>query len=42
MILPLEGGVLCDQEKDVFTLNDDGSLSGPPNGMLARLTKKKS
>lgn len=28
----------CQGEKDVFTVNDDGSLSGPP----ARLTKKKA
>jgi hypothetical protein len=32
----------CEGEKDVFTLDDDGSLRGPPNGMLARLTKKKA
>lgn len=32
----------CENEKDVFTINDDGSLSGPPGGMLARLTKKKT
>ena len=31
----------CEGDKTVFTLNDDGSLSGPPNGFLARLTKKK-
>jgi hypothetical protein len=32
----------CQGDKDVFIVNDDGSLSGPPNGMLAHLTKKKA
>ncbi len=32
----------CERDKTDFTLNDDGSLSGPPNGMLGRLTKKKA
>ena len=31
----------CEGDRTVFTLNDDGSLSGPPNGFLARLTRKK-
>jgi hypothetical protein len=31
----------CEGDKTVFTVNDDGSLSGPPTGFLARLTKKK-
>jgi hypothetical protein len=30
------------KEKDAFTINDDGSLSGPPGGMVPRLTKKKA
>ena len=25
-----------------LTINDDGSLSGPPEGMLGKLTKKQS
>jgi hypothetical protein len=31
----------CEGDKTIFTLNDDGSLSGPPSGFLARLTRKK-
>jgi hypothetical protein len=31
----------CEGDKTVFTVNDDGSLSGPPSGFLARLTKKR-
>jgi hypothetical protein len=32
----------CENEKLELTLNDDGSLAGPPNGFAARLTKKKT
>ena len=32
----------CENEKIEFTLNEDGSLSGPPEGFAARLTKKKT
>lgn len=35
LILTLE------DEKMVFTINDDGSLSGPPGSYLSRLTKRK-
>jgi hypothetical protein len=31
----------CEGVKETLTVNDDGSLSGPPNGLLTRLTKKK-
>jgi hypothetical protein len=31
----------CEGDKTVFTMNNDGSLGGPPNGFLARLTKKE-
>jgi len=31
----------CEGDKTVFTVNDDESLTGPPSGFLARLTKKK-
>ncbi|HXN22541.1 MAG TPA: hypothetical protein VOA41_07340 [Candidatus Dormibacteraeota bacterium] len=33
--------LLCEGDKTVFTVEDDGALSGPPDGMLTRLTKKK-
>jgi hypothetical protein len=33
--LTCEGG-----EPAALTINDDGSLSGPPDGMLAKLTKQ--
>jgi hypothetical protein len=33
--LTCEGG-----EPATLTINDDGSLSGPPDGMLAKLTKQ--
>ena len=31
----------CEGDKTTFTVDDDGALIGPPNGMLGRLTKKK-
>jgi hypothetical protein len=31
----------CVGDKTVFTVDDDGDLNGPPDGMLTRLTKKK-
>jgi hypothetical protein len=31
----------CEGQPAVLTINDDGSLSGPPDGMLGRLTKKQ-
>ena len=31
----------CQEDKTVFTVGDDGALSGPPEGMMARLTKVK-
>src|SRR5216683_866625 len=31
----------CVGDKTVFTVEDDGALSGPPDGLLTRLTKKK-
>jgi hypothetical protein len=31
----------CEGDKTVFTVDDDGSLNGPPGGFLTRLTKKK-
>ena len=31
----------CEGDKTVFTVEDDGALSGPPNGFLTRLTKVK-
>ena len=31
----------CEGEKTDFTIDDDGALIGPPDGMLARLTKEK-
>ena len=33
--------MICVGDKTVFTVEDDGALSGPPDGMLTRLTKKK-
>ena len=32
----------CQADKTVFTVADDGSLVGPPGGMIDRLTKKKA
>jgi len=31
----------CESDTTDFTLEDDGALSGPPNGMMARLTPLK-
>jgi hypothetical protein len=33
--------LVCERDKTVFTVEDDGALSGPPDGLLTRLTKKK-
>jgi hypothetical protein len=33
--------LICNGDKSVFTVDDDGALNGPPNGFLSRLTKKK-
>jgi hypothetical protein len=33
--------LVCEGDKTVFTVDDDGALNGPPGGMLGRLTKKK-
>lgn len=33
--------MVCVGDTTVFTIEDDGALSGPPDGMLTRLTKKK-
>lgn len=33
--------LVCDGDTTVFTVEDDGALSGPPNGFLARLTPMK-
>jgi hypothetical protein len=32
--------MICVGDKTVFTVEDDGALSGPPDGLLTRLTKK--
>lgn len=32
----------CESEKLELTVNDDGSLAGPPDGFASRLTKKKA
>jgi hypothetical protein len=34
--------VTCEGDKFDLTVNDDGSLAGPPNGMISRMTKKKT
>ena len=31
----------CEGQPAVLTINDDGSLTGPPGGMMGRLTKKQ-
>ena len=31
----------CEGDKTEFTVDDDGALIGPPDGMLARLTREK-
>jgi hypothetical protein len=33
--------LVCEGDKTVFTVDDDGALNGPQGGMLERLTKKK-
>ena len=33
--------VACEGDKTDFAIADDGALIGPPDGMLARLTKEK-
>ena len=33
--------LICVGDKTVFSVEDDGALSGPPDGFLTRLTKKK-
>jgi hypothetical protein len=33
--------MVCVGDTTVFTVEGDGALSGPPDGMLTRLTKKK-
>jgi hypothetical protein len=33
--------LVCEGDKTVFAVDDDGALNGPPGGMLGRLTKKK-
>jgi hypothetical protein len=33
--------LICNGDKTVFTVEDDGALSGPPDGFMGRLTKKK-
>jgi hypothetical protein len=33
--------LICNGDKTIFTVDDDGALNGPPNGFLSRLTKKK-
>lgn len=35
-------GLTCEGDKTDFTIADDGALHGPPQGMLGRLTKKKT
>ena len=31
----------CPEDKTVFAVGDDGALSGPPDGLLTRLTRQK-
>jgi hypothetical protein len=31
----------CEGDKTDFTIDDDGALIGPPDGLLARLTQEK-
>jgi hypothetical protein len=33
--------LICEGDTENLTVNSDGSLSGPPDGMLARLTRTK-
>jgi hypothetical protein len=34
--------VTCEGTQIDFTVNDDGSISGPPDGLVGRMTKKSS
>jgi len=34
--------VTCEGTQIDFTVNDDGSISGPPDGLVGRMTKKTS
>jgi len=33
--------LICEGDRTVFTVDDDGALNGPQGGFLGRLTKKK-
>ena len=33
--------LICQNDKTDFTVEDDGALSGPPDGFMTRLTKAK-
>jgi len=33
--------LICEGDTEELTMNSDGSLSGPPDGMLAHLTRTK-
>jgi hypothetical protein len=33
--------LVCEGDKTVFTVDEDGALNGPQGGLLGRLTKKK-
>lgn len=33
--------LICEHDKTVFTVDDDGALNGPQGGFLGRLNKKK-
>lgn len=33
--------MICEGDTTVFSVDDDGALSGPPDGLLTRLTRKK-
>lgn len=33
--------LICEGDKTVFAVDEDGALNGPPGGLLARLTRKK-
>lgn len=33
--------LVCEGDKTIFTLDDDGALNGPPGGFMGRLTKVK-
>jgi hypothetical protein len=34
--------MVCDGDTTSFTVQDDGALTGPPNGLMARLTPVKN